>query len=101
MKLFILVSVRAYEKEAVRLFKKAKIHAFSSIDMHGFTTEDHENLIDNWFSSSSDKVNSVLFFTFTDESRIEPLLEEVRLLNEQLESKNPLRALVLSVDRFQ
>ena len=101
MKLFILVSVRAYEKEAVRLFKKAKIHAFSSIDMHGFKTEDHENLIDNWFSSASDKVNSILLFTFTEESKIDTLLEEVRLLNAQIESENPLRALVLSIDRFQ
>ena len=100
MKLLVVTTVKDFEKEALRLFKAAKIHAFSSGDINGFKTEDHENLIDNWFSSSSDKVRSVLFFTFADESRIEILLSSLKKFNENIQSDNPMKAIVLPIERF-
>lgn len=100
MKLLVVTAVKDFEKEALRLFKAAKIHAFSSGDINGFKTEDHENLIDNWFSSSSDKVRSVLFFTFADESRIEILLSSLKKFNENIQSDNPMKAIVLPIERF-
>ena len=75
MKLLVLTAVKSYEKEAVRLFKKAEISAFSNAEINGFKTDYHENLIDNWFSSSSEKVKSILFFTFAEEDKINTLLE--------------------------
>lgn len=100
MKLLVVTAVKDFEKEVLRLFKAAKIHAFSSGDINGFKTEDHENLIDNWFSSSSDKVRSVLFFTFADESRIEILLSSLKKFNENIQSDNPMKAIVLPIERF-
>ncbi len=100
MKLLIVTAVQAFEKEALSLFKTAKINAFSSGDIYGFKTDDHENLIDNWFSSSTDKVRSVLFFTFEQQDKIEVLLNELKEFNKRIESDNPLKAVVLPVERF-
>lgn len=100
MQLLILTTVRSYEKQAVQLFKKAEIHAFSNTNIKGFKSQDHENLIDNWFSSSSEKVNSTLFFTFAENIKIEQLLVELKELNNNLESDNPLRAIVLNIEKF-
>jgi hypothetical protein len=100
MKLFILTAVKSYEKEAVRLFKKAKINAFSNAEINGFKSDDHENLIDNWFSSSSEKVKSILFFTFAEEDKINTLLAGLEVFNENIESDNPLRAVVLNIEKF-
>lgn len=100
MKLLVVTAVKAFEKEALKLFKAAKINAFSSGDINGFKTDDHENLIDNWFSGSSDKVRSVLFFTFADEAKIDILLSSLREFNQDIESDNPLKAIVLPIERF-
>ena len=100
MKLLVVTAVKDFEKEALRLFKAANINAFSSGDINGFKTEDHENLIDNWFSSSSDKVRSVLFFTFADEAKIEILLNSLKKFNENIQSDNPMKAIVLPIERF-
>jgi len=101
MKLLILTAVKSYEKEAIRLFKKAQIHAFSNAEINGFRSDDHENLIDNWFSSSSEKIKSILFFTFTDEDKIDSLLEQLELFNATIESNNPIRAIVLNIEKFK
>ena len=101
MKLLILTAVKSYEKHAVQLFRKAEIMAFSNADINGFKTVDQENLIDNWFSSSSENVKSILFFSFSEESKIDKLLEELAVLNTKLESDNPLRAIVLNIEKYK
>ncbi len=100
MKLLIVTAVKAFEKEVLKLFKTAKINAFSSGDINGFKTDDHENLIDNWFSSSNDKVQSVLFFTFEEQHKIEVLLDQLNEFNKEIESDNPMKAIVLPIERF-
>ena len=101
MKLLVLTAVKSYEKEAIKLFKKAEIKAFSNAEINGFKSDDHENLIDNWFSSSSQKVKSILFFTFAEEDRIDSFLEGLEVFNQNIKSDNPIRAIVLNIEKFQ
>ncbi len=101
MKLLVITAVKSYEKQAVRLFKKSGILAFSNTDINGFKTSDQEDLIDNWFSSSTENVKSILFFTFSEEEKINFLLEELEKLNKTVESGNPLRAIVLNIEKYQ
>jgi len=100
MKLLIITAVKSYEKEAVKLFKQAGILAFSNTDINGFKALDQEDLIDNWFSSSVQNVKSVLFFTFSEEDKIDLLLKELEILNTRIESANPLKAIVLNIEKF-
>lgn len=100
MKFLVITCIKEFEKETVSLLKKAKITAFSSTDINGFKTQDPNNLIDNWFSSSTDNVKSILFFTFTDKNKIDQLLEEVKTFNQNTESNNPIRAIVLDIEKF-
>ena len=101
MKLLIVTAVKSYEKEAVKLFKQAGILTFSNAEINGFKALDREDLIDNWFSSSTQNVKSVLFFTFAEEEKIDLLLKELEILNARIESENPLRAIVLNIEKFQ
>ncbi len=77
MKLLIITAVKSYEKEAVKLFKQAGILAFSNAEINGFKALDREDLIDNWFSSSTQNIKSILFFTFSEEEKIDLLLKEM------------------------
>ncbi|MEN8187439.1 MAG: hypothetical protein ABFR05_09945 [Bacteroidota bacterium] len=99
MKLLIITAVKDYEKETLKLFKKARINAWSNLDINGFKTADTENLIGNWFSSAAGNVNSVMFFTFTDAQKIDALLEEVKSFNDDGDGYNPIRAIVLDIEK--
>ena len=101
MKLLVLTAVKSYEKEAIRLFKHAKINTFSSTDINGFKSNDNENLIDNWFSASNLKIESILFFSFTDQYSIDTLLQGLHQLNRTLKEESPIRAIVLDIYKFQ
>jgi len=100
MKFLIITSVKEYEKEVLNLFKKAKINAFSEVDINGFKTTSVENLIDNWFSNSTDKIRSTLFFTFTEKEKIAVLMAAFKQFNQQKNLINPLRAIVLDVAQY-
>jgi len=100
MKFLIVTLVKEYEKDVLHLFKKAKITSFSDVDINGFHSDSVENLIDNWFSTDTNKVRSTMFFTFTEKEKIEKLLSEIALFNKQNETNNPLRAIVLNVAQF-
>lgn len=101
MKLLIVTAVKSYEKEAVKLFKQAGILAFSNTDINGFRALDQEDLIDNWFSSATQNIKSILFFTFSEAEKIDILLKDLEKLNDGIESENPLRAIVLNIEKFQ
>lgn len=99
MKLLIITAVKEYEKETVGLFKKANINAWSNLDINGFKTADSENLISNWFSSSANNVRSIMFFTFADAEKIDVLLEEVKSFNDSGDGYNPIKAIVLNIEK--
>jgi len=100
MKLLIVTSVIEFEKEVLKLFKKAKITSFSNTSINGFKSTNTENLIDNWFSNTEDKIHSTLFFTFTEKEKIDILLDGIKKINNQKKLINPLRAIVLEVSKF-
>lgn len=100
MEFLIVTTVKEFEKEVLNMFKTSQITSFSNVDINGFKTTKAENLIDNWFSNSTDKVASSLFFTFTEKKKIDVLLAEIKVFNERKNLTNPLRAIVLDVDKF-
>jgi len=101
MKLLLITAVKSHQKQVAQLFKKSGILAFSNTDINGFKALDQEDLIDNWFSGSSQNVKSILFFTFSEEENINLLLKELELINSNIESENPIRAIVLNIEKFQ
>jgi len=100
MKFLIVTLVKEYEKDVLHLFKETEIKSFSNVDINGFKTNSVENLIDNWFSNSTDKVRSTVFFTFTQKEKIDKLLAKIEIFNKHIKSNNPLKAIVLDVSKF-
>lgn len=101
MKLLLITAVKSFEKQTAKLFKQAGINAFSHTDINGFKALDQEDLIDNWFSSSTENVNSVLFFSFAEADKIDLLLEDLKKLNASMAGENPLKAVVLNIEKFE
>jgi hypothetical protein len=96
MKLLIVTLLEEHRKEVLTIFEKAGINAFSTseIEGHKFTTG-----TDDFFPAESKTKKSLLFFSFTSEEKISPFFKLVTAFNHDAVTHNPLRVVVLPVER--
>ena len=100
MKLLIVTVVEEFEKEILRLFKKANIESFSGSDIDGYKTQTSMLRTASWFPSEKGGVESSLFFSFTEDENIEVLFELIKAFNQNLETNNPIKGVVVPIEKF-
>ena len=100
MKLVIVTVVGAFHNEVIKLFRKAQIENFSESDIDGYKTSNPLIVASNWFAGESKSNESNMFFSFTEEERIDALFTWIEEFNNQMETNNPIRAVVLPIERF-
>ena len=98
-KLLIVTVVSYYEEEVLKLFKEANIESFSGSQIKGY--KDAHSLVANssWFPSQKGGANSILFFSFTSNDRIDLFFNLVEKFNESLKTNNPIHAIVAPIER--
>jgi hypothetical protein len=100
MKLLLVTSVEQFEKEIPKLFRKANIENYSESDISGFKNPTTMLRTASWFPSDTGGVESSLFFSFTDEANIDLLFELIKEFNQHLETNNPIKAIVVPIEKF-
>ncbi|MBC3847769.1 hypothetical protein H8K90_15330 [Winogradskyella echinorum] len=90
MKLVIVTAVEQFEMVILKLFKKADIENFSSSEIDGHKNSSSLLMASNWFPAEKGGNESSMFFSFTDEERIDALFEAIKEFNKNLETNNPL-----------
>jgi len=100
MKLLIVTAVAEFEKEILRLFKKANIESFSESHIDGYKNPTSMVRTASWFPSEKSGVESSLFFSFTQEENIDGLFILIKEFNQNLETNNPIRAVVVPIEKF-
>lgn len=99
MKLVIVTAVEEYHNDILKLFKKAKIENFSESEIDGYKSSNGYLVSPNWFGSKKDGNESTMFFSFTEEVQIDALFELIKDFNTHLETNNPIRAVVLPIEK--
>ena len=99
MKLLIVTVVSYYEEQALQLFKDAKIENFSGSSIKGY--KDAPSLVANssWFPSQKGGANSIMFFSFTDDAKIDLFFSLAENFNKDLKTNNPIHAIVAPIER--
>lgn len=100
MKLVIVTVVDEYKKDIIKLFKQAQINNFSESDIEGFKPTTSVTLGSNWFASEQSGADSEMFFSFTEEEHIDALFDLIKEFNKNLETNNPIKAIVVPIERF-
>ncbi|MGJ8743451.1 hypothetical protein [Polaribacter sp.] len=100
MKLVIVTAVEEFQKEVLKIFKKANIENFSSSDIDGYKNAPSLLKASNWFSAEKNGNESIMFFSFTKKEKIDGLFKIIEAFNTNLETNNPIRAVVLPVERY-
>ncbi|NNJ88328.1 MAG: hypothetical protein HKP53_02915 [Eudoraea sp.] len=99
MKLLIVTVVEDFEKDILRLFKKANIESFSEGHIDGYKNPTSMVRTSSWFPSEKSGVESSLFFSFTEEANIDVLFDLIKEFNRELETNNPIKAVVVPIER--
>jgi hypothetical protein len=100
MKLVIVTAVEQFRKDVLKLFKNANIENFSSSDIDGYKNGPTLSMASNWFSDGKGGNESSLFFSFTDDEHIDTLFNLIKEFNKNLETNNPLKAIVVPIEKF-
>ena len=99
MKLLMVTVVEQFEKQVVDLFIKANIENFSGSDIDGYKTPVSLLMKSSWFPNVNGGVESSLFFSFTEDDKIDVLFELIKEFNTKLETNNPIKAVVVPIER--
>lgn len=100
MKLLIVTVVEEFDKEILQLFKKSNIESFSESHIDGFKNPSSIVRTSSWFPSERGGVRSSLFFSFTKDENIDTLFNLIKEFNQHLETNNPIKAVVVPIEKF-
>lgn len=98
-KLLIVTVVSYYEEQVLKLFKEANIESFSGSRIKGY--KDVPTIVANssWFPSQKGGANSIMFFSFTEDEKIDLFFSLAENFNKDLKTNNPIHAIVAPIER--
>ena len=100
MKLVLVTAVEEFQKDVLEIFNKANIENFSSSDIDGYKNVPSLLMASNWFSAGKSRNESIMFFSFTTKEKIDGLFSIIEEFNNNLETNNPIKAIVIPVEKF-
>ncbi len=100
MKLIIVTAVEQFKSDVLRLFKLAGIESFSGSEIDGYKTAPPLLMTQSWFPGERGGNESSLFFSFTEEGPIDRLLQLIQDFNSTLETNNPVKAVIIPIERW-
>jgi hypothetical protein len=98
MKLFITTCLKESKADVAKIFKQANINIFSTSHITGHKGSHNENLLEDWFASGDEQYDSIMLFSFTDDTCAALGLELIKTFNTQSKPDFPLRAFILPVE---
>jgi hypothetical protein len=100
MKFLIVTAVADFREDIIQMFKEAQIDRFSGSEIEGYRNAGSFVLNPSWFMGHGQATESEMYFSFTDDDKIEVLFERLKEYNGRLETDNPVRAIVVPVEKF-
>ncbi len=100
MKLVLVTAVKEFQKDVLEIFRKANIDSFSTSEIDGFKNLPQVLMASNWFSAEKIGNESSLFFSFTNKEKIDGLFVLLEEFNKNIVTNNPIKAIVLPIERF-
>lgn len=100
MKLLIVTAVEEFQKDVLKLFKKAGIEAFSTSEIEGYKNGNNSVVAtQSWFPGEKGGSESLMVFSFAQEEKIAPFFKLVEDYNNTLKTNNPVRVVVVPIER--
>ncbi len=99
MKLVMVTAVEQFHDDIMQLFKEADIRNFSESDIEGYKKAPTLLSSSNWFAAERSGTDSIMLFSFTEKEKIDKLFDLLENFNANMETNNPIKAVVLPIER--
>ena len=100
MKFLIVTAVADFREDIIRMFKEAHIDRFSGSEIEGYRNGGSFLLNPSWFMGQGKSTESEMYFSFTEDQHIDDLFERLKRYNQELETDNPVRAVVVPIEKY-
>ena len=100
MKLVVITTIAAFEKESKTMLKNAKVLSYSYRDVKGYRDSTEEAIETNWLGSEMNETDSVVFYAFILQQNLDTLFDEVSTFNKNQKSVSKVHLAVLTVDQY-
>lgn len=99
MKLLLITAVKEFEKNIKQILKKSEVKSFSYKDVNGFKDNSEDAMEGNWFATNMQETESILFYAFVKEDKVDLLFELVGVFNKEQVTKSNIHVAVLNIER--
>ena len=99
MKLLLITAVREFEKDIKQILKKSDVKSFSYKDVTGFKDSSEDSMEKNWFATEMNENESILFYAFVDNEKVDHLFELVDDFNAKQKSASHIHVAVLCIEK--
>jgi hypothetical protein len=99
MKLLIITSIVAFEKDIKAMLKNANVKTYSFKEVTGFRDISEEAIESNWFASEINETESMLFYAFVKKENVEKLFQLINDFNDEQESLSHIHVAVLNIEK--
>jgi len=99
MKLLVVTCLKEHLGDVSRIFKQANIDVFSMTEVTGRRGFEPSSLLEDWFASGGEDVDSMMIFTFTPAANAERGMALIKNYNETLKENFPVRAFIMPVEK--
>ncbi|MDP4130701.1 MAG: hypothetical protein Q8918_00620 [Bacteroidota bacterium] len=99
MKLFIVTCLRESQDDVAKIFKQANIHVFSASPIIGFRDNQQMDIMDSWFASGDQKMDSMMLFSFTEAKNADCGMELIKIFNKASGTDLPIRCFIVPVEK--
>ncbi len=99
MKLLVVTCVKELQEDITKIFRQAHIHVFSTAPITGFRDDQQADIMDKWFASSEEKMDSLLLFSFTSAENAELGMSLIQKYNTDMETIFPVRSFIVPVEK--
>ena len=99
MKLLVVTCLKEYLGDISKIFKQANINVFSTSEIVGHRDGAPLNLLEEWFASGGEEVDSMMIFTFAPAVNAEQGMALIKDYNQTLKQNYPVRAFVVPVEK--
>lgn len=99
MELLMITAVRSFEEDIKKLLKRHDVKSYSYVNASGYHDPSEAVQDNNWFASGAAEQDSILFYAFVAEDKIENVLVAIRELNRSQETHSHVHAVVLDIKK--
>lgn len=100
MKLLLITAVKEFEIDIKKILKKSQVNSFSYTNVKGYKDNSEDDLEDNWFAADRQETESVIFYVFVNEEKVDGLFDRVKKFNAEQVSKSNIHVAVMNIERF-